>query len=82
MQLMVELLRSNDPVLLSFAADILTQNGIAHHIADAHMSLLEGSIGILARRLLVPDHESGRARRLLGEAGLGAELVPDQPRHG
>ena len=78
---MAELLRSNDPVLLSFATSLLAQNGIPHHIADAHMSLIEGSLGILARRLIVPDDEAARARRILAENGLAAELAPEQPPH-
>jgi hypothetical protein len=77
MQPMGELLRSNDPVLLSFATSLLAENGIPHYIADAHMSLTEGSIGVLARRLIVPDDEAARARLILEEAGLGAELSAD-----
>jgi hypothetical protein len=71
---MAELLRSNDPVLLSFAASLLAEAGIAHDIADSHMSALEGSIGALSRRLLVAEPDLARARLLLHAAGLGAEL--------
>jgi hypothetical protein len=41
------------------------------------MSVLEGSIGILPRRILVPDEHLAHARRLLQDAGLGHELRPD-----
>jgi hypothetical protein len=41
------------------------------------MSVLEGSIGALPRRLLVAEDQVGQARRLLEEAGLGHELRPD-----
>jgi hypothetical protein len=38
------------------------------------MSLLEGSIGAFARRLLVPQDQAMQARRLLTDAGLAHEL--------
>ena len=76
---MTELMRSNDPVLLSFALSLLADAGIAAHLADSHMSVLEGSIGALSRRLLVTEPDLARARAVLSEAGLGAELRPDDP---
>ena len=71
---MIELFRSNDPVVISFAQALLKDAGIEHATVDQHMSVMEGSIGILPRRVLVPrqDHES--ARRVLVEAGLEREL--------
>ena len=41
------------------------------------MSVLEGSLGILPRRVMVADDEMRAARRLLTDAGLGHELRPD-----
>lgn len=71
---MVELLRTNDLVLLGLAEALLGEAGIACFVADAHMSTLEGSIGALRRRLLVPTDELEKARRVLRDAGLGKEL--------
>jgi len=71
---MEELLRTNDAVLLSFAEALLKEAGIPTHTFDQNMSVLEGSIGILTRRLLVPESEAERAREILGDAGLGASL--------
>ena len=71
---MIELLRSNDPVLLSFLSVLLKDAGIAHFVADGHMSILDGSIGAIPRRLLVEDGEIDTARRLLLDAELGHEL--------
>lgn len=76
---MDELLRSNDPVLLSFVGILLDEAGIAHTVADQNMSVIEGTIGILPRRILVVGEELDRARRLLAEAGLAHEL-PSFPR--
>jgi hypothetical protein len=71
-----ELIRSNDAVLLSYAEMLLRQRGIGHFLADYNMSVVEGSLGILARRLLVEDDRYEEAKRLLGEAGLAGELRP------
>jgi Putative prokaryotic signal transducing protein len=46
-------------------------------VLDQNMSVLEGSIGIFPRRILVGEDEFAAARRLLAEAGLGGELRPD-----
>jgi hypothetical protein len=58
---------------------LLAGADIVHFVADRHMSVLEGSIGIFARRVLVDADEADRARRLLTDAGLGAELRPQTP---
>ncbi|MDQ0503408.1 putative signal transducing protein [Xanthobacter agilis] len=71
---MRELLRTNDLVLLGAVTALLDAAGIGHLVADAHISALEGSIGILPRRLLVVDDEAPRAWRLLAEAGFSDAL--------
>ena len=71
---MDELLRTNDPVLLSFVDALLNEAGIRHALVDTNMSVIEGSIGILPRRMLVARGELDRARRILVEAGLEKEL--------
>ena len=72
---MEELLRTNDAVLLSFAEALLKEAGIPTHTFDQNMSVLEGSIGVLTRRLLVPESDAERARTILREAGIGDELA-------
>lgn len=67
---MTELMRTNDLVLLSFAAALLRDAGFAPVELDAHMSVLDGSIPALQRRLMVADADAERARRVLDEAGL------------
>lgn len=74
---MRELVRTNDPVLLSVIESLLHAAGIGVFIADQHMSTLEGAIGAFPRRLLVPDDDESAARTLLTEAGFGHELRPD-----
>ena len=73
---MEELIRSNDVVLMSFVQTLLDEVGIRHFVADQNMSVLEGSLGVLARRLMVDAGSVGEARALLTDAGLGNELRP------
>ena len=74
---MRELVRTNDTVLVSAIQALLDAAEIPHMLLDQNMSVLEGSIGILPRRLLVAEDYAAAARRLLQEAGFGAELRPD-----
>jgi hypothetical protein len=71
---MKELLRSNDPVLLSFVSSLLEEANIAFMVLDTNMSVLEGSIGILPRRVLVDEEHIDQARKLLTEAGVGHDI--------
>ena len=71
---MIEVLRTNDPVVLSLAEAILLQGSIDHFVADRYMSTLEGSSGFLQRRILVASDQLAQARRLLSDAGLASEL--------
>ena len=72
-----ELVRTNDAVLVSAVQALLDAAHIPHLVFDQNMSVLEGSIGILPRRILVNECCIDDARRLLAEAGLGHELRPD-----
>jgi Putative prokaryotic signal transducing protein len=69
-----ELLRTNDAVLLSFVEALLRERRIGHVVFDANMSVLEGSLGILPRRVLVENDGYRQAVRILVEAGLDSEL--------
>ena len=77
---MEELLRTNDLVLISFVEALLRDAGIEALVLDQHMSVIEGSLGVLPRRVLVPEAAIEDARRLLEEAGLGREA--EKPRKG
>lgn len=71
---MIELMRSNDAVLISFVDALLKDAEIGHFVADAHMSILDGSIGVLPRRIMVDAESLEQARRILRDADLGHEL--------
>ncbi len=74
---MRELVRTNDPVLISAVEALLKGAHIAHMVVDQNMSVMEGSIGIFPRRILVGEDEFTAARKLLAEAGFAHELRPD-----
>jgi hypothetical protein len=71
---MVEIVRTNDLVLVGFLQSLLENANIPVLVADRHMSALEGMTGAFPRRLLVPDDHAAQARRLIREAGLEGEL--------
>jgi type III secretory pathway lipoprotein EscJ len=67
---MREVLRSNDPVELSFIVVLLRDAGIEALVLDEHTSVLEGSIGAIPRRVTVAEEDFSAARDLLRDAGL------------
>jgi hypothetical protein len=71
---MVEIVRTNDLVLVGFLQSLLENANIPVLVADAHMNALEGMIGVFPRRILVPDDHLAQARRLIADAGLEGEL--------
>ena len=73
---MRELVRTNNAVLITAIEALLKGADIPHVVLDRHMSVLEGSLGILPRRILVDDEHHQAARRLLEDAGLAHELRP------
>lgn len=91
---MKELLRTTDPVRLSWLTALLADQEIEAFVLDNHTSILEGSAGAIPRRLLVSDQDFDAAQRLLAEAGeidrpapsldslIGGEVDLRQPEQG
>lgn len=75
---MRELVRTNNAVLITAIEALLKSADIPHLVLDRHMSVLEGSLGILPRRILVDEAHQEMARQLLQDAGLAHELRPDE----
>jgi hypothetical protein len=73
---MIEIVRTNDLVIISAIEALLRAAGHNPFVADGHISALEGSIGAFQRRIMVPRDEEDQARELLAEAGFAAELRP------
>lgn len=71
---MIEIIRTNDPVVISFAQSLLRDAGIHCLVADQNMSIMEGTLGIIARRILVPADDAPQARRILRDGGIADEM--------
>ena len=65
---MVELTRTNDPVLISWLTAALDEAGVEALVLDAHTSVMEGSVGAIPRRIMVDGAHIGPARLVLAEA--------------
>ena len=62
---MKELIRTNDVVLLSYLQVELEGRGIDFVVLDTHTSILEGSLGILPRRVMVTSEDERAAQGVL-----------------
>ncbi|TMV36703.1 DUF2007 domain-containing protein [Thioclava sp. BHET1] len=70
---MKELLRTNDPTIIAYASALLQGEGIAAFQMDVHMSVLEGSLGVLPRRLMVHERDLFLARAVLRDNDIALD---------
>ena len=73
---MREILRTTDPTAVAFSTALLRGEGIDCFVLDVHVSILEGSIGLFPRRLMVADRDAFRARAVLRDNDVDG-LVPE-----
>ena len=66
---MIELLRTNDPVLISFVQATLADAGIEALVLDTHASILEGSASAIPRRIMIMDEDLETAKQILKTRG-------------
>lgn len=71
---MIEILKTNDPTVVAFATALLRGEDIDCFVFDVHTSVLEGSIGVIPRRLMVAREDAFVARAVLRDNDLGHEL--------
>lgn len=64
--------KSNNPVQLDFAEALLKDAGIETFRLDEHASVMDGSLGVLPRRLMVADDDFDSAQTLLKDGLKGA----------
>ena len=72
---MKELFSTNDITKFVYAETILNSNDIISFALDENISVLEGSIGILPRRLMVLATDFERASELLEDFGLDLKSI-------
>ena len=58
-------MRTTDPTMIAFATHLLACEGITAFPLDVHMSVLDGSLGILPQRLMVADRDHFLASAVL-----------------
>lgn len=73
---MKELLRTTDPTLIPFATAMLRAEDIECFDLDVHMSILEGSIGIMPRRLMVADRDYFQSSAILRDNDVDISEKP------
>ncbi|MEP3653945.1 MAG: DUF2007 domain-containing protein [Litorimonas sp.] len=76
---MLCLIRTMNPVTLSFAQAVLKDAGIESFLFDMNASVLDGSTIIVRKRLMIIDDDEIEARELLEDAGIGHELESPLP---
>ena len=76
---MICLIRTMNPVTLSFAQAVLKDAGIESFLFDMNSSVLDGSTILVRKRLMIIDEDEADARELLEAAGIGKELTASAP---
>lgn len=64
------LLQTTDPTVIAFAQALLEGEGIDSFVLDVHMSVFEGSLGLLPRRMMVADRDWFVARAVIRANGI------------
>ena len=72
---MKELFSTNDITKFVYAETILNSNNIVSFALDENISVLEGSIGIFPRRLMVLANDHEQALELLEDFGLDLKSI-------
>jgi hypothetical protein len=78
---LIELIRTNDAVAISFIEALFRDREIDHMVLDQHMSVLEGSLGVLPRRIMVVEDQENAARHLIRAAGMERYLKDNDSRN-
>ncbi len=71
---MIAIMKTNNPVNLSFAQSVLKDSDIGSFIMDTHQSIFVGALGLVYQRLMVVEEDFIEAFDILADAGLEDEL--------
>jgi Putative prokaryotic signal transducing protein len=69
------IVKTTEPVLLSYVETLLTDAAIAYHVADRQISSVDALISAFPMRVLVADEDCDAAIAVLREADLGDALA-------
>jgi putative signal transducing protein len=73
---MIEIVRTNNPVLISFIEATLKEADLFVAVLDSNASILDGSIGMLPRRVMISDEDADAVRKVLMDTEAQDELLP------
>lgn len=73
------LMRTTNPIVISYVKHLLGEGGIRAFVMDENISILEGSIGIFPRRIMVGNDDLDDALKIIKKADLEHELDPKKP---
>ena len=74
---MIEVMRTTNPVDISYIEALLKDAGIYVAIFDSNISIVEGSIGMFPKRVMISEDDSAAVRDLLRGSGLESALLPE-----
>ena len=74
---MKEILRTTEALDVTFATALLKGEGIRYYVLGENMAVLEGSIGIFPRRLMVSREDAFVAAAVLRDNGIENGLPDD-----
>ena len=74
---MIEVMRTTNPVDISYIEALLKDAGIYVAIFDSNISIVEGSIGLFPKRVMISEDDSAAGRDLLRGSGLESALLPE-----
>lgn len=75
---MKEILRTTEALDITFATALLKGEGIRYYVLGENMAVLEGSIGIFPRRLMVAKEDAFVAAAVLRDNGIDSGLPNDR----
>lgn len=66
---------TNNIVTISYVESLLKDAEIDYLVLDQNMSILEGSLGIIPKRIMVTEESLLSAKQLMHDAGLEKEIT-------
>ncbi len=73
---MIEVMRTTNPVDISYIEAILKDAGIHMAVFDSNISIVEGSIGLFPKRVMISEDDCAAVRDLLRGTELESALLP------
>ena len=73
---MIEIMRTTNPVDVNYIQALLKDAGIFVAVFDDNISVVEGSIGLFPKRVMISEDDRDAAREVLRGTELEESLLP------